>query len=122
MSADEIKVNRFLKSLQEKIDMAVSNNETIGLYGAISYTLGLLDWHGRFPRLFDTDKTKHGFYLSCNSNPVENPVNLIKNSVDQLWIQAYRYETQIHSFLEDMGVKTNILSYKKLFNALSDIR
>ncbi len=112
----ELKVNNFLKYLQEKIDRAVNRNETIGLYGAITYTLGLLNWHGHFSRVFDTDEAKHGFYLPCNPNPIENPENLVKKPVDQLWIQAYKYDNQIRSFLEELGVKTEILSYKKLFD------
>lgn len=111
----ETKVNNFLKYLQRNIDLAVKKKETIGLYGAISYTFGLLNWHGCYPRVFDTDETKHGFYLPCNPNPIENPENLVNEPINQLWIQAYRYDNQIRTHLENLGIKTKIFSYKNHF-------
>jgi len=114
------KLKNNLNRLQRRIDIAENVGRSIGLYGVSPNLIGLLHWR-RLPRVFDTDKAKHGCRYSAMNNGVENPKNLLKKGVDELWITPVDYDRQISNFLKnrlriDLN-KTELVSLKKLYNS-----
>lgn len=91
-----------IKKCQEKIEKAFSAGKTIGLYGASNTMnfIGLLNWPDQ-PRIFDTDTSKHGFYIPCGINPIEPPDALLKNPVAQLWVLPLNFYKEIGAYLKN---------------------
>jgi len=67
------------------------------------------------PRFFDNDASKHGKYFSGYANPIENPLNIKKSPVDDLWICATDYNDEIISGLKNIiSNDVDIFSIKKM--------
>jgi 2-polyprenyl-3-methyl-5-hydroxy-6-metoxy-1,4-benzoquinol methylase len=71
------------------------------------------------PRFFDNDSSKHGKYFSNYNNPIENPLNIKKNPVDDLWICATDYNDEIILGLNDIiPDDLSIFSIKDLLSSI----
>ena len=67
------------------------------------------------PRFFDNDASKHGKYFPDYANPIENPLNIKKSPVDDLWICATDYNDEIISGLKNIiSNDVDIFSIKKM--------
>lgn len=108
------KVKNILLLLQKRIEKLEKENKTLGLYGGGLQIIGLLN-HKLKLRFFNGDAAIHGKYFPGYSNPIENPVNLIKNKVDELWIMATDYDKEIIDYLKkeiNIPESTEIFSFK----------
>ena len=108
------KVRNILCELQAKIDKLDKENKTLALYAGGLQLIGILN-HKLTPRFFDGDTAVHGKYFPGYKNPIENPTNLIRNKVDELWIMATDYDKEIIDYLKKeikIPESTEIFSFK----------
>ena len=109
------KVKNIFPLLQKRIDNLEKQNKTLGLYGGGLQVISLLN-HKLSPRFFNGDIATYGKYFPGYSNPIENPANLIKNKVDELWVMATDYDKEITDYLKKeikIPKSTEIFSFKK---------
>lgn len=109
------KVRNIFSLLEKRINNLESKNKTLGLYAGGLQVISLLS-HKLSPRFFNSDVAVHGKYFPGYQNQVENPVNLIKNKVDELWIMATDYDKDITDYLKNeikISKDISVFSLKK---------
>lgn len=110
------KLNNVINCLQNRASILNQDNRSLGLYGVPSPLAGLINF-GKRLRCFDGDNTKFGFTFSGFQGSIEDPLNLIKNPVEELWILPIYHDSAIRNFLAKLlpsGHKVEIFSLRSL--------
>lgn len=111
--------------VQEIISHAESEDKTVGFYAPCSSLLGLVQFK-RNPRIFDTDRWKHGKYIAGVSPPFEPPEALRSMPVDLLFVCPLDYDMEIKNYLTENDLlgagKMKVVSLKEMYEHTSGTR
>lgn len=109
------RIRTLIPILQKQIGEIEAYSKTLGLYGGGLNLIAVLR-HKFEPRFFDGDNAKYGKFFPGYENPIENPINLITNKVNELWIMAIDYDEEIINYLKKelkISEDVKIFSFKK---------
>ena len=108
------KINKSKIVLRKKIEAIIDKNYSIGFIGGGPEVIALLPYIEN-PRFFDNDVSKQGKFIPGFLNPIEDPKNILKERIDEIWICATDYDDQISDGLKSiLPNDVKIFSIKKM--------